>query len=71
MDFDANSCLVIDSVIYHGNEVTFSHNNKKLLISDLSLISQNLDSIIVYYHGTPEAVVSVHFTLPPVVMDFV
>jgi len=28
MDFDANSCLVIDSVIYHGNEVTFSHNNK-------------------------------------------
>ena len=55
MDFDANSCLVIDSVIYHGNEVTFSHNNKKLLISDLSLISQNLDSIIVYYHGTPEA----------------
>lgn len=28
IDFDANSCLVIDSVIYHGNEVTFSHNNK-------------------------------------------
>ncbi|HQD34209.1 MAG TPA: hypothetical protein PKU81_01815, partial [Bacteroidales bacterium] len=55
IDFDANSCLVIDSVIYHGNEVTFSHNNKKLLISNLSLISQNLDSIIVYYHGTPEA----------------
>ena len=23
MDFDANSCLAIDSVIYHGNEVTF------------------------------------------------
>lgn len=55
MDFDANSCLVIDSVVYHSNEVTFIHSNNRLLITGLSLISQNLDSVIVYYHGTPVA----------------
>lgn len=55
MDFDAHNCLTIDSVIYHGNEVTFSHSNNRLLITGLSLMAQNLDSIIVYYHGTPVA----------------
>lgn len=55
MDFDANQCLVIDSVIYHGNAMTFIHQNNRLIIKNLTLVSQSLDSIIIYYHGTPAA----------------
>ena len=52
--FDASDSLIIDSVIYHNDELIFQHLNNEIEISlPESLTTGIFDSIRVYYHGTP------------------
>ena len=54
LDFDLNQVLVVDSVIYHNNRVTWSHNSDLLTIHFPSALSHlAVDSVTVYYHGVP------------------
>ena len=55
MEFDLSDSLTVDSVKYHSSNLTFSHlPNDILQISLPSIIPINtLDSITVYYGGTP------------------
>src|ERR1017187_5054694 len=57
INFDCSNDLVIDSVVYHGITVLFSQQPNNLLQINLpSIISINsLDSVSVYYEGTPYA----------------
>ncbi len=52
--FDLSSVLTVDLAIYKNGNVSFQHNNDILSISLPGKIPENqLDSITIYYHGTP------------------
>lgn len=53
--FDLADILIVDSILYHGSTVNYVRpGNATLEISLPSLLSSNtLDSINIYYHGTP------------------
>jgi len=54
IDFDLNTALKVDSVVYHSKKVTFTHTNHILNINlPNTLNSAQSDSVKVYYHGTP------------------
>lgn len=53
--FDITDSLTIDSIIYHGSNLTFEKPEKDLLKINLSstLSVNDFDSLTVYYQGTP------------------
>ena len=52
--FDCTDSLIIDSVIYHGSSILFSHLNNIITIDLPSVLSLNiLDSIKIAYQGAP------------------
>jgi aminopeptidase N len=52
--FDCTDSLTIDSVIYHGSSLLFSHLNNVITINLPSVLSINiLDSIKIAYQGAP------------------
>jgi aminopeptidase N len=54
--FDLLDSLIVDSVLYHGQAVSFTHGNGGLSIQFPATIAGNTrDSVTVYYHGVPEA----------------
>lgn len=55
LDFDLRSELQVDSIIYHGAPVVFSHSNTDLITVNFpNAISNNtFDSLCIYYHGAP------------------
>ena len=54
VNFDLSISLIVDSVRYHALAAPFVHNADVLKITLPSVIPvNNLDSIIVYYHGVP------------------
>lgn len=56
ISFELISQMMVDSVIFQGIPVAFSHNNDELQISlGLSIPAGQLDSVTVYYHGVPSA----------------
>ena len=70
--FDFSSVMTVDSVMYHTTKITFSHNSSDTLLINLpsSLSLHQLDSVSVYYHGSPiqdgfgSFVKSVHDSIP-------
>lgn len=55
--FDLNTALKVDSVLYKGNKISFSHNPGDKLVASFNtfLPKNNLDTITVFYQGTPIA----------------
>ena len=55
MEFDFTTALTVDSVMYHGNAITFTQQtNDVLQITIPATIAINtLDSVTVYYQGIP------------------
>ena len=54
LDFDLRNELIVDSVVYHGQAITFAHNNQILNCFFTSSIGFNVtDSVQIFYHGTP------------------
>ena len=55
LSFDLRKELSVDSVVYHGIKIGFLHGTNHILnISLPNALTQNaLDSIRIYYHGTP------------------
>ncbi|MBK9733316.1 MAG: T9SS type A sorting domain-containing protein [Chitinophagaceae bacterium] len=55
IDFDFNANMITDSVKYHGSAATFTQQADNLLTIDLpaEVPVGNIDSISVYYQGTP------------------
>ncbi len=54
MYFELSSQLSVQSVVYHGQNLTFTHSSDLIQISLPSVIAQNqLDSISVNYQGQP------------------
>lgn len=55
--FDVTDALNIDSVLYHGMNLTFSRSEKDILKINLptSLSQGDFDSLTVYYQGEPDA----------------
>ncbi len=54
IQFDLNDNMLIDSVIYHNQQLSYTHNNNVLDINlNLGLLPGSLDSILVYYRGAP------------------
>ncbi|MCC6819074.1 MAG: T9SS type A sorting domain-containing protein [Bacteroidia bacterium] len=63
IELDLRKELIVDSVIYHGQAVSFIHTNTHLLEFDFpSIINANqLDSFSVFYHGAPEMSTRAYF----------
>lgn len=54
LNFDLNDNMQVDSVIYHGSSAVFTLTNDVLSITlGTTLIPGQIDSVIVYYQGTP------------------
>lgn len=55
MEFDLLSSLTVDSVIYQNSSISFQHLNNDVLrlIFPTNLQLNTLDSVQVFYHGTP------------------
>jgi len=52
--FDCSQYLTIDSVTYHGSQISFLHDSELIKIYFPATLSVNsLDSLSVYYHGAP------------------
>lgn len=52
--FNLHDTLTVDSVLYHGSSIAFSHNNHIVQAFLPNIVAQGtLDSITVYYQGTP------------------
>ncbi len=52
MEFDFNTQMQVNSVIYHGSQLNFNQSNNRLIINFLQPILQgNLDSIKITYDG--------------------
>ncbi|MBK8364076.1 MAG: T9SS type A sorting domain-containing protein [Bacteroidetes bacterium] len=52
--FDCSQYLTIDSVTYHGSQISFLHDSDLIKIYFPAFLSANsLDSLSVYYHGAP------------------
>ena len=54
ISLDLSSYLTVDSIIYHNNTISFSHENDIIKITFSStLISGSNDSLQIYYQGNP------------------
>lgn len=55
VEFDFSAAMMTDSVLYHGNAVTFNQQPDNLLVIDLpaEVAEGTLDSLTVYYQGAP------------------
>jgi aminopeptidase N len=55
ISFDFSSAMTVDSVTYHSSMISFTHGSGDILVIDLpsSLSLSQLDSVSVYYHGSP------------------
>ncbi len=54
ISFDLSSYLTVDSIIYHGNLISFNHANDIILIHFTNtLIVGETDSLKIYYQGSP------------------
>lgn len=55
ISFDFSSAMFVDSVVYHGGDISYYHNFNDGLIIYLpsSLPLNQADSVSVYYHGSP------------------
>ncbi|MBI3234369.1 MAG: M1 family metallopeptidase [Bacteroidetes bacterium] len=52
--FNLSSALIVDSIYYHQNNILYTHSSDIILASLPQSISNNtLDSITIYYHGSP------------------
>ncbi len=52
--FDLSDDLNVDSILYHGGSISYSHLNDVLNITLPTMISAGtMDSLTVYYNGTP------------------
>ncbi|MFM6984833.1 MAG: M1 family aminopeptidase [Chitinophagaceae bacterium] len=56
LELDLRKPLIVDSVVYHGKSIGFTHGNNHLLIVPFptSVIAGTTDSLKVFYHGTPD-----------------
>ena len=55
VEFDFSAAMTTDSVLYHGNALSFSQQTDNLLVIDLpaEIPEGTLDSVTVYYQGEP------------------
>lgn len=53
ISFDLDSRMSVDSVLYHGASVAFTHDNDEVKIPVSTLTSATEDSVTVFYHGDP------------------
>ncbi len=54
INFDLASNMSVDSVIYHTKQASFIHQNDQLqIVPDSSLAKGTVDSLTVFYHGSP------------------
>jgi aminopeptidase N len=53
VQFDLHSDLSVDSIIYHGQNISYSHINDVITISLNPIAINTLDSISVIYQGVP------------------
>ena len=54
VEFDLSDSLTVDSVLVGNNSATFTHQNNKIEINlAQSLAFNQLDSVLVFYHGVP------------------
>lgn len=54
--FDLSSALVVDSVVANGTELLYTHTSDVLSITLPLLMNQGtMDSLTVFYHGTPNS----------------
>ena len=54
IEFDIYDTLIIDSVIHKSVKLAFQRNENKLIVTLPAVLNENqLDSVSVYYHGTP------------------
>lgn len=51
--FDLKQNMTVDSVLYRGNKVPFSHSSDKIVLSHRSWLKDELDSLTIFYHGNP------------------
>ena len=52
--FDMSDSLIVDSVIYHSQKLTYQHSNEIVEIKLTNMVAINtIDSIEVFYHGVP------------------
>ncbi len=56
MNFDLRNSLTVDSIIFKGQKMSFTHSNTHILTITLNplLPSNTLDSIRIYYQGFPD-----------------
>ncbi len=52
LSIDLRDSLRVDSILYHGTHADFTHNNDLITIN-LHTIPQGLDSVKIFYQGTP------------------
>ncbi|MFC2138733.1 M1 family metallopeptidase, partial [Bacteroidota bacterium] len=54
ISFDLSDSLIIDSVVYHRQQVEYQHSNDIVEIELNITVAENaLDSVAIYYHGEP------------------
>lgn len=53
VEFDLSDSLTVDSVLYHGTPIVFSHLPGDILQTNLPSAISTLDSVTVFYHGPP------------------
>ncbi len=54
IQFELSNSLTVDSVKYHGNHVSYTHNSKTVTIDlNTQIAAQTLDSVTIWYQGAP------------------
>lgn len=53
LPIDLSSDLTVDSIVYHGNQISFLHQNNILQVPVDMLPETSLDSVLIYYQGVP------------------
>lgn len=56
LELDLRKELQVDSVVYHGSKISFSHSATHLLTLQfpMGILADALDSVSVFYQGTPD-----------------
>jgi len=55
VQFDCNTSLTIDSIIYNGAQILFLHADNQINLVLEGNTSGYVDSTVIYYHGIPES----------------
>ena len=55
VQFDCNTSLTIDSVIYGGAQILFTHTDNQISPDLEGNTLGNIDSVVIFYHGVPES----------------